>query len=92
MITPSHNPPEDGGFKYNPSHGGPAGSDITGIIEKEANRILAEGLKEVRRIPFNRALQAETTREYDYVQPYVKDLETIDNFANSVMLLIRGSL
>lgn len=77
VITPSHNPPEDGGFKYNPSHGGPASSDITSIIEDEANRILADGLKKVRRISFEKALHAETTREYDYIQPYVEDLETI---------------
>jgi phosphoglucomutase len=77
VITPSHNPPEDGGIKYNPPHGGPAGSDITRIIEDEANRILADGLKEVRRIPYEKALHADTTREYDYIQPYVEDLGTI---------------
>jgi len=77
VITPSHNPPEDGGFKYNPPHGGPAGSEITGTIEKAANRILENGLKEVRRIPFESALNADTTMEYDYIQPYVEDLANI---------------
>ena len=77
VITPSHNPPEDGGFKYNPPHGGPAGSEITASIEKAANRILENGLGEVRRIPFDRAIKADTTREYDYILPYVQDLEGI---------------
>lgn len=77
VITPSHNPPEDGGFKYNPPHGGPAGGDITSTIETAANRILEDGLKEVRRISFERALDAPTTGEYDYVQPYVQDLENV---------------
>jgi phosphoglucomutase len=88
VITPSHNPPEAGGFKYNPPHGGPAGSDLTGIIEDEANRILAEGLKEVRRISYRKALDADTTREYDFIQPYVEDLETIvdlKSIADSVL-------
>jgi len=77
VITPSHNPPEDGGIKYNPPHGGPASSSITSIIEDEANRILSEGSKEVRKIPYNKARRADTTRDYDYIQPYVEDLETI---------------
>jgi phosphoglucomutase len=77
VITPSHNPPEDGGLKYNPPHGGPAGSDITGIIENRANRIIAGGLSEVRRMPFERALHAGATKEYDYIQPYVNDLGSI---------------
>lgn len=77
VITPSHNPPEDGGFKYNPPHGGPAGSDITSTIETAANRILQTGLKEVQRIPFERALKAHSTSEYDYVQPYVQELESV---------------
>ncbi len=77
VITPSHNPPEDGGFKYNPPHGGPAGSDITASIKSTANRILENDLKEVRRIPFERARNADTTREYDYIQPYVQDLENV---------------
>lgn len=77
VITPSHNPPEDGGFKYNPPHGGPAGGEITATIEAAANRILEADLKEVRRIPFERALSAGTTREYDYIEPYVQELESV---------------
>ena len=73
VMTPSHNPPDDGGFKYNPPHGGPADAETTGAIEKRANQILAGG-EEVRRIPFERALAAETTHEYDYVRPYLADL------------------
>ena len=77
VITPSHNPPEDGGFKYNPPEGGPAGSEITRVIERRANEYLYEGNKGVGRIPFERALAASTTREYDYVGPYVADLASI---------------
>jgi phosphoglucomutase len=77
VITPSHNPPEDGGFKYNPPTGGPAGTEITGAIERRANEILAAGMKAVRRIPFERALRAGTTREHDYVAPYVADLKNV---------------
>jgi phosphoglucomutase len=77
VITPSHNPPEDGGFKYNPPHGGPADTETTRIIEKRANEILAQGLKGLRRIPFERALKSETTREYDYITPYVEDLKNV---------------
>lgn len=74
VITPSHNPPEDGGFKYNPPEGGPADRETTRIIEERANEILARGLKDVHRVPFERALKAETTLEYDYLAPYVEDL------------------
>lgn len=74
VITPSHNPPEDGGFKYNPPHGGPAGSDVTGPIEARANELLAEGNRGVKRIPLRRALAAATTERFDYVTPYVRDL------------------
>jgi phosphoglucomutase len=77
VITPSHNPPEDGGFKYNPPTGGPAGTETTRAIEERANEILADGMKEVRRMPFERALRAGTTREYDYVAPYVRDLKNV---------------
>ncbi|MDJ0803640.1 MAG: phosphoglucomutase (alpha-D-glucose-1,6-bisphosphate-dependent) [Desulfobacterales bacterium] len=76
VITPSHNPPEDGGFKYNPPHGGPAGTDITTSIAKRANAILADGCR-VRRMPFERALKAETTQAYDYIGPYVADLAAV---------------
>ena len=77
VITPSHNPPSDGGFKYNPPSGGPAGTDITSGIESRANGILQGGLKEVLRVPYEKALRAETTYEHDYVTPYVNDLENV---------------
>lgn len=77
VITPSHNPPEDGGFKYNPPHGGPADPDTTRVIEDRANEILANGLKGVKRMPYDRALKADTTKEYDYVLPFVVDLENV---------------
>ena len=77
VITPSHNPPDDGGFKYNPPHGGPADTSTTRAIEDRANEILRNGAKDVRRIPFRRALSADTTRKYDYVGPYVQDLGSI---------------
>ncbi|RMH59259.1 MAG: alpha-D-glucose phosphate-specific phosphoglucomutase [Bacteroidetes bacterium] len=79
VITPSHNPPEDGGFKYNPPTGGPAGTEATQTIQDHANEILEGGLKAVRRLPLARALQADTTQEYDYVQPYVADLASVVN-------------
>ncbi|MFO8075853.1 MAG: phosphoglucomutase (alpha-D-glucose-1,6-bisphosphate-dependent) [Actinomycetota bacterium] len=72
VITPSHNPPEDGGFKYNPPHGGPAGTDVTGWIEEEANRILASGLEGVPRRPVDDALAAAVP--HDYIAAYVGDL------------------
>ncbi|NES31017.1 alpha-D-glucose phosphate-specific phosphoglucomutase [Micromonospora terminaliae] len=74
VITPSHNPPDDGGFKYNPTHGGPADSDVTKWIQDRANSILAAGLKEVKRIPYARARAADTTGEYDFLARYVDDL------------------
>ncbi|MGS2618172.1 phosphoglucomutase (alpha-D-glucose-1,6-bisphosphate-dependent) [Micromonospora sp. LZ34] len=74
VITPSHNPPDDGGFKYNPTHGGPADSDVTRWIQDRANAILAGGLKEVRRIPYARARAADTTGSYDFLAGYVDDL------------------
>jgi phosphoglucomutase len=77
VITPSHNPPKDGGFKYNPPEGGPAGPDITRVIQDRANEILAEDLKGVKRLPYERAIKADTTREYDYVGPYVEDLDHV---------------
>ena len=77
VITPSHNPPEDGGFKYNPPHGGPADTRTTKVIEDRANAILQNGLKGVKRVPFERALKADTTREYDYITPYVSDLKNV---------------
>ena len=77
VITPSHNPPDDGGFKYNPPSGGPADTTVTKIIQTRANEILADGLKAVKRLPYNRALRAVTTHEHDYIAPYVEDLINI---------------
>jgi phosphoglucomutase len=77
VITPSHNPPSDGGFKYNPPNGGPADTSVTGAIEKDANDILANGLSEVERIPFERALKASSTHHHDYMEAYVSDLGSV---------------
>lgn len=77
VITPSHNPPEDGGFKYNPPHGGPADTATTTVIENRANELLAQDLKDVRRMPFPRAIRADCIHRHDYVAPYVNDLGTI---------------
>jgi phosphoglucomutase len=77
VITPSHNPPEDGGFKYNPPTGGPADADVTGWIEQTANALLAEGLRAVRHMPFERARRAASTHLHDYVTPYVDDLASV---------------
>lgn len=77
VITPSHNPPEDGGFKYNPPEGGPADPETTRIIQERANEILGSGLKNVKRVPLEKALKAETTEAYDYVTPYVEDLKNV---------------
>jgi len=74
VVTPSHNPPDNGGFKYNPPNGGPADTGITGWIEAKANTLLETGLKEVRRIPFDDARRASTTREHDFLEAYVSDL------------------
>ncbi len=74
VVTPSHNPPGDGGFKYNPPHGGPAGTDATSWIQDRANALIADGLKEVRRVPYARALAADTTGRYDFLGRYVDDL------------------
>ncbi|NEC07598.1 phosphoglucomutase (alpha-D-glucose-1,6-bisphosphate-dependent) [Streptomyces sp. SID7909] len=77
VVTPSHNPPGDGGFKYNPPNGGPAGSDATGWIQDRANEIIANGLKDVRRMPYTRALAAATTGRYDFLGTYVADLPSV---------------
>jgi phosphoglucomutase len=79
VITPSHNPPDDGGFKYNPPAAGPADTSTTKTIQDRANQILRDGLKAVSRLPFERALKAETTHEYDYITPYITDLRNIIN-------------
>jgi phosphoglucomutase len=81
IITPSHNPPHDGGFKYNPPHGGPAGTDITDWIQNQANTFLENKLQGVKRISLDRALRAATTREHDFINPYVNDLENVLNMA-----------
>ncbi|MGA7810426.1 phosphoglucomutase (alpha-D-glucose-1,6-bisphosphate-dependent) [Bradyrhizobium sp.] len=81
VITPSHNPPEDGGYKYNPPHGGPADTDVTGIVEKRANAYLESGLKGVGRIPYERARKSACVHLYDYVTPYVADLGNILDLA-----------
>jgi phosphoglucomutase len=77
VITPSHNPPEDGGFKYNPPHGGPASEDVTRFIEADANRLLVAELAGVTRIPYERALRAATTRRHDFLNAYVADLGSV---------------
>lgn len=77
VVTPSHNPPGDGGFKYNPPNGGPAGSEATGWIQDRANEIIAGGLKDVRRMPYVRALAAPSTGTYDFLGAYVADLPSV---------------
>ena len=77
VISPSHNPPEDGGFKYNPPNGGPADTDTTKWIQNRANAIIRDGLKAVKRLPFEKALKAETTHAIDLITPYVEDLENV---------------
>ena len=77
VVTPSHNPPEDGGFKYNPPHGGPADTHVTGWIQDQANALLAGGLAGVERIPFERARRAPTTHRFDYMGGYIADLGSV---------------
>jgi phosphoglucomutase len=77
VITPSHNPPEDGGFKYNPPNGGPADTDITAGIERAANAFLENDLKGVKRIPYDRARKSPNVHRYDYIGPYVADLANV---------------
>ncbi|SCF57512.1 phosphoglucomutase (alpha-D-glucose-1,6-bisphosphate-dependent) [Streptomyces sp. Ncost-T10-10d] len=77
VVTPSHNPPGDGGFKYNPPNGGPAGSEATGWIQERANEIIAAGMKDVRRLPYVRARAATTTGTYDFLGSYVTDLPSV---------------
>jgi phosphoglucomutase len=80
VITPSHNPPEDGGFKYNPPNGGPADKDVTSWIETKANAFLGDELKGVKRMPFQRARRASTTQEHDFIREYVDGLQEIIDF------------
>src|SRR5579862_8260576 len=77
VVTPSHNPPKDGGFKYNPPHGGPADVDVTKMIQDRANALIASGNAGVKRIPYDRAAKAATTKAHDYVKPYVDDLKNV---------------
>jgi phosphoglucomutase len=77
VITPSHNPPEDGGFKYNPPNGGPADTEVTRWVQDRANRLLRAGNREVKRIPYEKAIKAPSTREQDLVLPYVQDLKNV---------------
>jgi phosphoglucomutase len=77
VITPSHNPPDNGGFKYNPPNGGPADTDVTGWIEARANALMAKGLDQITRIPYERALRAPATHRHDYLNTYVRDLGNV---------------
>jgi phosphoglucomutase len=86
VITPSHNPPEDGGFKYNPPHGGPAEGAVTTWIEQTANALLADGLRTIHRMPYARAREAPSTHPHDYIGPYVNDLGSVID-----MDVIRGA-
>ena len=80
VITPSHNPPDNGGFKYNPPNGGPADTDITGWVQNRANALLEAGLKDVKRVPLAQARKAATTHEHDFLNNYVADLANIIDF------------
>ena len=86
VVTPSHNPPEDGGFKYNPPHGGPAGTDLTAAIERRANAYLEQSLAGVRRVAFERARASAQVREHDFRGAYVDDLAAVVDFD-----LVRGA-
>src|ERR1700744_49574 len=86
VITPSHNPPSDGGFKYNPTNGGPADTDVTRWIQNKANEYLKAGNAGVKRVPFDKAIKASTTHRYSFINTYVNDLANIIDFD-----AIRGS-
>ncbi len=77
VVTPSHNPPDNGGFKYNPPNGGPADSSVTSWIEARANELMERGLEGVKRIPYEKALRAATTHRHDYLEAYVRDLGNV---------------
>ena len=81
VITPSHNPPDNGGFKYNPPHGGPADTEVTGAIERRANALIEADLVGVKRMDFAKAMAAPTTRFHDYIAPYVADLANVVDMA-----------
>lgn len=80
VITPSHNPPPDGGFKYNPPSGGPADTNITALVENQANEFLANKLKDVKRVSYSAAMAASTTHKFDFLDLYVKELATVIDF------------
>jgi len=77
VVTPSHNPPEDGGFKYNPPNGGPADTDVTGWVQRRANLLLRKGNAGVKRVPFATAIREASTHQEDFVLPYVRDLRNV---------------
>ncbi|NRD54977.1 phosphoglucomutase (alpha-D-glucose-1,6-bisphosphate-dependent) [Corallococcus exiguus] len=77
VITPSHNPPEDGGIKYNPPNGGPADTNVTSLVEKRANELMASGNKGVQRVPYEKARASATVKPYDFITPYVEDLANV---------------
>jgi len=77
VITPSHNPPQDGGFKYNPPHGGPADTDVTALIQNRANDLLQKELKGLKRFSYEKALRSDSTQEIDFILPYVSDLKNV---------------
>ena len=77
VITPSHNPPEDGGFKYNPTNGGPADTDVTQWIQDRANELLRRGNADVKRVPFAAAIKARALLQQDFIMPYVNDLRNV---------------
>ena len=81
VITPSHNPPEDGGFKYNAPNGGPADTDVTHWVQNRANELLGKKNVDVKRIPFAKAIKASTCREEDFILPYVRDLQNVVDLA-----------
>ncbi len=89
VITPSHNPPEDGGFKYNPPSGGPAETAITNAIQKRANELIKDALKDVSRIPFERAIKLDSVHKHDFVMPYVLDLKHIIKLDTARQLSIK---
>jgi phosphoglucomutase len=80
VVTPSHNPPRDGGFKYNPPHGGPAGTEITSAVQTRANELLRASLQGVRRVPYTQALRASTTHRHNFIEAYVADLANVIDF------------
>src|SRR5580700_1091686 len=81
VITPSHNPPQDGGFKYNPTNGGPAATDVTRWVENRANDLLRGGNAGVKRLPFDTAIRAASTRQQDFALPYIRDLQNVIDMA-----------